>query len=114
MDNYNYPMGADTKDAPWNSKKEKEIEVSVSITLSKTVKVNVTDYIESEPYLDEDGLYTQEVDYSECDLKKAVEDQIYLPGNSKFVYGMPGILIPAKVFNDLSNWNVDDFEVILE
>ena len=46
MDNYNYPMGADTKDAPWNQvdNPEREIEVTVSVTLSKTVKIKVSDY----------------------------------------------------------------------
>ena len=46
MDNYNYPVGADTPDAPWNQvdNPEKEIEVTVSVTLSKTVRINVSDY----------------------------------------------------------------------
>ena len=42
-DNYNYPLGADNPDAPWNQKEnpEREIEVTVSVTLSKTIKVTV-------------------------------------------------------------------------
>ena len=41
MNNYDYPVGADNKDAPWNEKsnKPKKVEVTVSITLSKTVEV---------------------------------------------------------------------------
>ena len=36
MNNYDYPLGSDTKDAPWNQEKlpEKEIEVTISVTLS--------------------------------------------------------------------------------
>lgn len=46
MNNYDYPLGADTKDAPWNQvdNPEREIEVTVSVTLSKTVKIKVSDY----------------------------------------------------------------------
>ena len=42
----NYPIGADTPDAPWNQVEnpEKEVEVTISITLSKTVKIKVRDY----------------------------------------------------------------------
>ena len=40
MDNYNYPMGADTPDAPWNEPMipELEFDVTISMSLSKTVK----------------------------------------------------------------------------
>ena len=57
MDNYNYPLGADTKDAPWNQSEppEEEIEVLVSITLSKSVKIKVKDYIVVDEGKDEDG-----------------------------------------------------------
>lgn len=46
MDNYNYPMGADTKDAPWNQEDppEKSFNVTVSCSLSKDVDVASTDY----------------------------------------------------------------------
>lgn len=93
MDNYNYPMGADTKDAPWNQvdNPEREIDVTVSVTLSKTVKIKVSDYEITDSGKDEDGEYFEDIDYSNCDLKSAVEEQIVLPqtahmyvkGNSK-------------------------------
>lgn len=81
MDNYNYPMGADTPDAPWNQvdNPEREVEVLVSITLSKTFKVKVSDYTITDSGKDEDGNYFEDIDYSECDLKSAVESQIVLP-----------------------------------
>ena len=111
MDNYNYPMGADTKDAPWNQvdNPEREIEVTVSVTLSKTVKIKVSDYEITDSGKDEDGKYFEDIDYSNCDLKSAVEEQIVLPQTAHiYVESNP------KVQEDLSNWCVDDLEVILD
>ena len=111
MDNYNYPMGADTKDAPWNQvdNPERKIEVTVSVTLSKTVKIKVSDYEITDSGKDEDGEYFEDIDCSNCDLKSAVEEQIILPQNAHmYVKSNP------KVHEDLSNWCVDDFEVILD
>ena len=111
MDNYNYPMGADTKDAPWNQvdNPEREIEVTVSVTLSKTVKIKVSDYEITDSGKDEDGEYFEDTDYSNCDLKGAVEEQIVLPQSAHmYVKSNP------KVREDLSNWCVDDLEVILD
>ena len=111
MDNYNYPMGADTKDAPWNQvdNPEREIEVTVSVTLSKTVKIKVSDYEITDSGKDEDGEYFEDIDYSNCDLKDAVEEQIALPQNA-YIY----VKSNPKVHEDLSNWCVDDLEVNLE
>ena len=111
MDNYNYPMGADTKDAPWNQvdNPERKIEVTVSVTLSKTVKIKVSDYEITDSGKDEDGEYFEDIDYSNCDLKGAVEDQIVLP-QTAYIY----VESNPKVHEDLSNWCVDDLEVNLE
>lgn len=113
MDNYNYPMGADTKDAPWNQadNPEREIEVTVSVTLSKTVKIKVSDYEITDSGKDEDGKYFEDIDYSKCDLKRAVEEQITLPQDAyKYVKGE----FDNDQYNDLKGWCVDDFEVIEE
>lgn len=114
MDNYNYPIGADNSTAPWNEKTipEKEIEVTVSITLSKTVKVEVSDYKILDSGKDEEGRYFEDIDYSECDLKKAVEEQITLPQYG-YLY-VRGDHENGKLIEDLSNWNIDDMEVVLE
>ena len=111
MDNYNYPMGSDTKDAPWNQvdNPEREIDVTVSVTLSKTVKIKVSDYEITDSGKDEDGEYFEDIDCSNCDLKSAVEEQIVLP-QSAHIY----VKSNPKVHEDLSNWCVDDFEVILD
>lgn len=91
----NYPIGADTSDAPWNQEdpEPKKIEVTVSITLSKTVEVEVTDYTVKEEF-DEDGYRGTSYDFSKCNLKQAVRDQITLPNDN--------------------DWVEDDFEVIWE
>ena len=46
-DNYNYPAGADTPDAPWNEPviPEKEFEVTCSQSLSRTATVCTDNYI---------------------------------------------------------------------
>ena len=96
----NYPPGAaNDPNAPYNQCDPEpiEVEVTVSITLSKTVKIYVDDYIQEAPEVDEDGHYYKgDIDFSECNLCKAVEEQITLP-NEK-----------------VEGWNVDDFEVNLE
>lgn len=115
MDNYNYPMGADTKDAPWNQvdNPEREIEVTVSVTLSKTVKIKVSDYEITDSGKDEDGEYFEDIDYSNCDLKGAVEEQIVLPQKA-WDYIAPKSKKEVNAIFDLKGWNVDDFEVIEE
>ena len=86
--NSNYPpmSQSDYDRAPWNEVElpPKDVEVTVSITLSKTMKVPVTDYI-----IDDEG-----IDFSRCDLNKAVEDS--------------GHLLNFK------DWHVDDFEILLD
>ena len=111
MDNYNYPIGSDTPEAPWNQvdNPEREIEVTVSVTLSKTVKIKVSDYEITDSGKDEDGEHFEDIDYSNCDLKGAVEGQIVLP-QSAHIY----VKSNPKVHEDLSNWCVDDLEVNLE
>ena len=108
----NYPIGADTPDAPWNQVEnpEREVEVTISITLSKTVKIKVKDYEIVDSGKDEDGEYFEDIDYSNCDLKSAVEEQLFLPQDA----GDLMIKNNIKEGRDLQNYIVDEFEVILE
>ena len=114
-----YPPGAEfDSNAPYNEKElpEKEIEVIVSITLSKTVKIKVSDYT---VYSNEDdnGNHFEEVDYSNCNLKEAVEKQVYLPqeaGQLISDFAINPVSKNIAIVEDLSNWNVDEMEVILE
>ena len=61
-----YPAGAEFDPrAPWNEVElpPKEVEVTISAIVSKTMKVPVRDYT-----IDEEG----NIDFSDCDLKKAL------------------------------------------
>ena len=117
MDNYNYPLMSQSEwdNAPWNQvdNPEKEIEVLVSITLSKTFKVKVSDYDITDSGKDEDGEYFEDIDYSNCDLKGAVEEQIILPQNA-WDYIAPESKKETQAIFDLKGWNVDEMEVIPE
>lgn len=71
-DNYNYPPGADTPDAPWNQPviPEKDFDVEVTITMSKVVTVTTDDYA---PEIDdEDGSVYANTENTEWD--KAFEN----------------------------------------
>ena len=112
----NYPLGADSRpDAPWKEEPlpEKEIEVLVSITLSKSVKIKVSDYEIIDSGKDEDDNYFEDIDYSNCDLKGAVEEQITLPYE---IYTTSSKLskFEKDITEDLKDWNVDEFEVMLD
>ena len=110
-----YPPGAEFDvNAPYNQKElpEKEIEVTVSITLSKTVKIKVSDYTIYSIEAD-NGKCFDDIDYSDCDLKKAVKDQIILPQNA-YNYIIPKSNKEVQAISDLKKWNVDEMEVMLE
>lgn len=118
-----YPIGAeyDSK-APWKQidNHEKEIEVLISITLSKSVKINVDDYNILDKGVDEDGYPYENIDFSTCDLKEAVSNQVVLPcevGDILRNMDNNPIDINPKLENmteDLCGWNIDDYEVIIE
>lgn len=115
-DNYNYPVGADNADAPWNEdiKEPQEVEVTVSITLSKTVKVKVTDYRVALEERDIEGELYHVYDYYDCDLKGAVKDQIILPNEAYKHVGYPLFESSKQAYENLKDWTVDDFEVNLD
>lgn len=114
MDNYNYPMGADNKNAPWNEEENpiRRVAVTISLTLSKTVRVKVSDYTVTRE-VDDGGYHYSDIDYSTCDLKTAVEEQIDLPQNA-YKYFDPEDIFDKQVIKNLKGWNVDDFEVVLD
>lgn len=111
----NYPIGSDSSDAPWNQSDlpEEEIEVLVSITLSKIAKIKVSDYTVVDEGKDEDGDYFRELDFSNCDLKSAVNEQVYLPHQLNVACSLPNVHVHPTVKEDFDGWNVDDFEVVL-
>lgn len=97
----NYPEGADTPDAPWNQSDPttSEVEVTVSITLSKTVKIMLED----------------DYDYSDPELRNEVMAQTYLPYEAgTLLSDYPNISNIKSKISDLSDWCIDDFEVVPE
>ena len=121
-----YPMGAEfDKNAPYNQVEPEplEIEVTVSVTLSKTMKIKVNDYLE-EIENDEEGKH-RNIDFSVCDLQSAVNEQVYLPQDSGSIVdnyinkctkskSESAYKETKKIIEDLSGWNVDEMEVILD
>ena len=87
---------------------KKTIRVLVSMTLSKSFDIEVDTYDE-QVERDEDGIYTI-VDYDNCDLKQEVQDQIILPNDWK------NYIDPKykEVKEMASNWDIDDFEVVID
>ena len=81
--------------APWNNDRNKpmEIEVLVSVTMSRPVKIMVDDYT-----IEEDGY-----DFSTCDLKSAVTEQVILPKTD--------VVDSSECCVD--KWEIDEFEVVL-
>ena len=80
-DNYNYPVGTDTPNAPWNQEETpiKIFDVFCSQTLSKEVEVKINDYIQ-EDEIDEDGHYQGYfVDTTDTDWKNAYGMEHYTP-----------------------------------
>lgn len=75
-DNYNYPPGADTPDAPWNQPviPDKEFEVSVQETLCRISEIVTDNYIPG--YRDEEG-YWEDDDTSDTDWEEEYKNQHY-------------------------------------
>ena len=130
MDNYNYPEGTDNSIAPWNQEERESeiIEVTISQTFSKTVEIEVDDYVEHKDS-DEDGVYFWN-DYSDCNLKDYVDEQhltikdileripelysefesLNLSNEREVSMFKHSLLVLANACND---WNEDEMEVVL-
>lgn len=50
MDNYNYPMGADTSDAPWNQPdfEPMPVNVKLTVTLKNELRIETINYTEEQ------------------------------------------------------------------
>ncbi len=108
-----YPLGAaNDSNAPYNEVENPEVELSVlvSVTLSKVVKVKVKDYDIVDEGQDEDGNYFCDMDFTDTNLLAAVEEQVVLPQDASLYVDVGSDL---KAANDLSGWNVDEIECVL-
>lgn len=95
-----------------SSNPEKEIEVTICLSLSKTVPIKVTDYKVIDKGIDEDGNPYEELDFSDCDLQKAVNEQIYLPQEAGSLMEKSHDEALKNIADDFSGWDIDDYEVV--
>ena len=81
--NNNYPAGSNTPDAPWNEvdPEVRSVEVEITLTLTKRVNLKVSDYELIEQGVDKDGVFFEDIDFSNCDIDSAVKGQVDLPKN---------------------------------
>ena len=72
MNNWNYPIGSDTPNAPWNEIDNPPIEVKVDVYITMTKCVTIT----TDKYsIDEDG----NINFDDTELEKEVRNQVDLP-----------------------------------
>lgn len=109
MNNYNYPLGADTLEAPWNQSDPNPVNVNcyVSCSISKDVTVSTTDYIVEEwEDLDsnDEGDYVHsggvDYDFSDCNFSEAYHQNHY---------GILELLEQLKVFLEGA---IEDLELL--
>lgn len=83
MNNFDYPIGSDTQDAPWNKPSEpKQVEFTCEVLheLKKVINIPVYQYYENE-VMDEDGERFYDVDTSDVDWEQAYKDNCYTINN---------------------------------
>ena len=76
MDNYNYPPGSDTPDAPWNQvdPPKREFKVTVTYSVDKEVTVSTSDYVAEEDWDDDMGK-CESIDTSNTNWIAAYQEQ---------------------------------------
>jgi hypothetical protein len=133
--NYDYPVGADNSNAPWNEEdnKERKFDMYISYTISKPVKVYTNDYrvvIEE----DEDGTYeaidTKDTNWSNVCIDNGLDISIFFKDVKKLILEKinkienkvrtnPSVLKTNYEYLKLKqlesfcdNWTVDDFDIV--
>lgn len=106
MNNYDYPLGADNENAPWNQSAPDPIDVDccVSYSLSKSMPISVSDYTIINEYdsdIDDDGRSI----YAEYDTPN-FEDTDFEEDfrNDSYAMGIPELL------NHLQNLCIEKIE----
>lgn len=120
-DNYNYPPGADTPDAPWNQREPEPIEVAcdTNVTLKKQIVVTTTNYEED---CDETGCdiflhdgyaeFEQHVKEQHLSLPKLL-DELAKYINGELASGVTGSRKweLQQMLEDCQGWTEDYFEI---
>ena len=76
MDNYNYPMGADTSDAPWNQPPEPDpvsVIANITVTLTNEIRVFTDDFFCD--FDDNDKVEKVNLNSSYKDVEKLIANQ---------------------------------------
>ena len=106
--NYDYPVGADTPDAPWNQEDppEKPFSVAVSCSLSKDVNVTSTEY-DSDDKLDCPWNDYVAAEYTPSEIIEfAKQCAEYMLSNKDFkVQSKYGL---KKMIDSCTGWNTDE------
>lgn len=122
----NYPLGAEYTANPWNEEdpQKRKFKVLISQTLSKSCKVNTSDYTEKEDFNDELNQKTIIFDTSETNwvdtymmehktpldlinaLKSILQSDLKIPSLSKNTR--------LYLIKECKNWIEDELEVIEE
>lgn len=113
MDNYNYPMGADTPDAPWNQRDPEPVtlEVDVVIVLKKTLKIEVTNYDSDPGGIDEDGMsYPATYYVDDSELEKCVKEQYVLPHELASIVKERNV-VTNETLDECDNWELIEIDV---
>ena len=123
MDNYNYPMGADTSSAPWNEVEMPDIEITctVAVRIGKQMKVYNNQYIVD---CDDNGQpYSTEFIGSYSDLEDDVNEQHYdiptlMAELAKYIKGeiVGGVSRSRRqeleaMLEDCEGWEIEEIEV---
>ena len=134
-DNYHYPLGADTPDAPWNQEEvpDEDFEITCSQSLSKTVTVTTNNYIPGASGVDyerddEGGTiaipYHEDPDTSDTNWEDEFKGEHYTPLQiiskceelCKYLlerdmtdYGKNSL---TKLLNECSGWTNDETEFV--
>jgi len=119
--NYDYPIGADTPNAPWNKKPvpKRSFDVFISQTLSKSTQVVTDDYV-----LEDDDIHADTSDtewataysgehYTPLELIEAFKDylQKHLPDP---ITNLREFKKVKKLIAECENWVEDDLEIMEE
>lgn len=119
--NWDYPAGADTPDAPWNQEDypDRDFDVAVSYSISKDATVSTNKYDGGE--YDEEGYWcagdlenpceAYEEDYKSITqiLDFAKEAAKYFLSNKDFkVRSKPALL---NMIDSCTGWTIDEFDV---
>lgn len=136
MNNWDYPVGADTKDAPWNQdpyeKEPRDVDILISTTLSKSTTISTEDYeVEAweDAERDEDGYLVRSggTDYTYTALEDNYTDEEYtIPELLDILYNEASRKLKeenlstedkvkwTRVLTSCEGWGEDELEVMEE